>query len=197
MPLAGDPAGPASPCTGRGHPCPHLWGGETPETSGFVLEWGFRETPAGHSGLPGTPRRLTCPLSECPASLFLHLSPTRYLLFCIPEVPYRERGFIHHTLPLHLLSRPRVILAHRGWSDDWRPPDLSLCLGKWAEGCGVGGEGGVALAVGNLPGLGSSPDPDTSPSGDPGKSLDISGPPDSLSPKQGNNRVPDGNVVIK
>lgn len=159
MPLARDPAPPArggatlAPIFGAGRPQrrPALAGRE-----------GFRETPrdiGAHRG-PRASFRVPPP--------FFSISPTRCFLFCTLRVPYRERGFSCHTPHLHLLSRPAVILAHRGWSDDWRPSDLSLG-GKWAEGCGVGGEGGVALAVGNLPSLGSSSDPATSSCGDPGQ----------------------------
>ncbi|XP_047599107.1 uncharacterized protein LOC125107740 [Lutra lutra] len=128
------PRRPRPPSTGRGHPCPHLWGGETPETSGFGWKGGLQGDPRDVRAHRGPRASFRVP-SWSVLPPFFSISPTRCFLFCIPRVPYRERGFSRHTPHLHLLSRLAVILAHRGWSDDWRPSDLSLGVERqtWRE----------------------------------------------------------------
>lgn len=167
MPLARDPAGPAPPARGGATLAPIFGAGRPQRRQALAGKKGFWETPRDIQTHPGPRASFRVPSWSVPPPFF-SISPTRCFLFCTLRVPYRERDFSCHTPHLHLLSRPAVILAHRGWSDDWIPSDLSLG-GRWAEGCGVGGEGCVALAVGNLPSLGSSSDPATSSCDDPGQ----------------------------
>ena len=149
-----------------------IFGAGRPQRRPAWLGVGAAGRPRGHSGPgPAAPRPVTCSLLECPPR-FLHLSPTRCFLFYTPGSHSGRGPSATDTSPITLPTSICVLdlesSSHLEGDQMTRDPLPSVSVsGKWAEGCGARGE--VTLAVGNLPGLGSSADPAPSPSSDPGQ----------------------------